>query len=297
MFEGGGVRAGVAGAKGILITYATNDWTFKGTRVVNLSGASTNIGVQFEAAGDTCLGCDIEGWQIGLALSPSGLDSNDGVEVAGGYFENNSRYHILVGYSGTSNAKSRGVSIHGVYFNNTLGSSGTQVCVELEQADGFSITGNEFRNCEVYNIRALSDATNQGADNGLIAANNVTGSAPNSLLGTNITLVDSGQLTQINSTANCSQAVNPANCGSNANGSVVIPAGSTSVTVNTTAVTAKSQVLVIFDSSLSSKLGVTCNTTFAAPFVSARTAGTSFNLAVNTAPSTNPACYSYTILN
>ena len=37
--------------------------------------------------------------------------------------------------------------------------------------------------------------------------------------------------------------------------------------------------------------------TFAAPFVSARTSGTSFNIAVTSAPSTNPACFSYAIIN
>ena len=51
------------------------------------------------------------------------------------------------------------------------------------------------------------------------------------------------------------------------------------------------------DSSLGTKNGVTCNATFVAPWVSARTAGTNFTVSLGTAPATNPACFSYTIKN
>ena len=76
-----------------------------------------------------------------------------------------------------------------------------------------------------------------------------------------------------------------------------IAATATTVVVDTTAITANSQIMLTFDSSLGTKLGVTCNTTYAAPRVSARTAGTSFTITVGTAPTTNPACYSYTVVN
>jgi len=97
--------------------------------------------------------------------------------------------------------------------------------------------------------------------------------------------------------ANCSSTTAPAVCGIAAAGSVNIAVGATSVAVNTTAVTANSQIVPIFDSSLGTKLGVTCNTTFAQPYVSARVAGTSFTVTVPTAPTTNPACFSYSITN
>jgi hypothetical protein len=99
--------------------------------------------------------------------------------------------------------------------------------------------------------------------------------------------------------SNCSSSAAPAVCGSAAAGSIVIAAAATTVTVNTTAVTANSQIFVMEDDSLGTKLGVTCNTGIltSPPEVTARTAGTSFVITTTTAPTTNPACYSYFIVN
>lgn len=97
--------------------------------------------------------------------------------------------------------------------------------------------------------------------------------------------------------ANCSSAAAPAVCGAATAGSVVIAAAASSVVVNTTRVTANSQITIQQDSSLSTRLAVTCNTTLSPPQVTARTAGTSFTIGTAVTPSANPACYSYTILN
>lgn len=96
---------------------------------------------------------------------------------------------------------------------------------------------------------------------------------------------------------NCSSAASPSVCGSAAAGSVVIAAAATSIVVDTTAVTATSQILIQDDSSLGTKLSVTCNTTLSPPQVTARTAGTSFTISTTVTPTTNPACYSYSIVN
>lgn len=96
---------------------------------------------------------------------------------------------------------------------------------------------------------------------------------------------------------NCIDSAGAAACGSASAGSVVIDAGSTSVVVSTTAVTANSQIFVQYDSSLGARLSVTCNTTPALPAVTARTAATSFTITVPAGPITDPACYSYRILN
>lgn len=112
-----------------------------------------------------------------------------------------------------------------------------------------------------------------------------------------------GTVTQptFNSTNNCSSSASPAVCGSAAAGSVVIATGQTTVVVNTTAVTANSQIFVIPDVSLGTKLSVTCNSdaTIAnfLPIVSARTAATSFTVTITGAVATNPACYSFVITN
>lgn len=99
------------------------------------------------------------------------------------------------------------------------------------------------------------------------------------------------------SDTNCSSTASPAVCGSAAAGSVTVDATATTKTVNTTAVTADSQIMLTVDSSLGSRLGVTCNTTIPVYSVSARTAGTSFVITVTVAPLTNPACFNYLIVN
>lgn len=96
---------------------------------------------------------------------------------------------------------------------------------------------------------------------------------------------------------NCSSAASPAVCATASAGSVVVAASATTVVVNTTAVTANSQIFLTFDSSLGTKLGVTCNTTQPALFgVTARTAATSFTITAS-APTTNSACFSFVIFN
>lgn len=103
--------------------------------------------------------------------------------------------------------------------------------------------------------------------------------------------------TLFGSETNCSSSAGPAVCAAAAAGSVIIPAAGTDVTVNTTAVTANSQIFAIFDQSLGTKLGVTCNSTTANPHIGARVAGTSFTIHANVSPITNPACFSYFIIN
>lgn len=95
----------------------------------------------------------------------------------------------------------------------------------------------------------------------------------------------------------CVSSASPAVCGASRAGFVTIAAAATSKVVNNSSVTANSQILLTFDSSLGTTLGVTCNTTLATPYVTARTAGTSFTITVGAAPSTNPACYDYVLVN
>jgi len=99
---------------------------------------------------------------------------------------------------------------------------------------------------------------------------------------------------------NCSSAASPAVCGSSSAGNFVIAAGATTLTINTTAVTASSQIFMQGDESLGTKLGVTCNTTITSlldPVVTSRTAGTSFSIATSATITVNPACFSYEIIN
>lgn len=146
-------------------------------------------------------------------------------------------------------------------------------------------------------------------DSGVFFGDPTTGSGLNTLVGigrASATVAQSqtdagtpaGFMASAYSTAtNCSSAASPAVCAASSAGSVVVAAAATTVVVNTTAVTANSQIFVFFDSSLSTKLGVTCNTTVPSVYgVTARTAATSFTITA-TAPVTDGACFSYLIVN
>lgn len=87
-------------------------------------------------------------------------------------------------------------------------------------------------------------------------------------------------------------------CGSAAAGSVTFPAQSTSMVVFTTLVTPQSQIFVMEDSSLSGVLGIPCNSTIGRVYqITGRTPGVGFRISASSAPSGNPACLSYHIVN
>jgi hypothetical protein len=168
--------------------------------------------------------------------------------------------------------------------NATATSNGT-----MNRQCNFTFTDMNIVNNTVY--AALTDAyslqplTNPTT---LIGAPNLSGNL--------------GNLLSASSIANCSSSASPAVCSGAATGSVTIAAGATLVVVDTTAVTAVSQIQIQFDETLGAKLGVTCNTSNASETagypVTARTPGTSFTIKASAAPSgTSPACLSYSITN
>lgn len=106
-----------------------------------------------------------------------------------------------------------------------------------------------------------------------------------------------------NTTAsNCSNAASPAVCGSAAAGAVALPTGITSVNlvVNTSLVTANSEIFLQSDDSLTIA-ATTCNSTLATLVgglaVTARTPGTSFTITYNGTIATNPLCVAYRLVN
>jgi hypothetical protein len=80
---------------------------------------------------------------------------------------------------------------------------------------------------------------------------------------------------------------------------VVVAASAATVVVDTTAVTANSEIFVQEDTTLGTALSVTCNTSNVTPtpYVSARTAATSFTITVSGSVTTNPLCLTYRIIN
>lgn len=128
--------------------------------------------------------------------------------------------------------------------------------------------------------------------------------------GTNISISCASGLCTVNWLApgtvstgsNCISAASPAVCGTASAGSIAIPTGAGStLTVNTTAVTANSQIFIYPDDTLGTRLGVTCNSTIATlaggSAITARTAGTSFTLTFNGTIAANPVCVGFLIVN
>jgi hypothetical protein len=98
--------------------------------------------------------------------------------------------------------------------------------------------------------------------------------------------------------SNCNSLTSPAHCGSAPAGSFVLEVGSTTAIVNTKAVTANSQILVIEDSSLGAKLHVSCDKTVGRTYmISDRSPGNSFTVSSSLAPTSHPACLSFQLLN
>jgi hypothetical protein len=188
-----------------------------------------------------------------------------------------------------------------VQFNNSSAFGGAAGIVYSGSGGGVTVAiqGETSGTALVITTNGASPAIGTaGAGDALEAPNGSSALrilANGNITGQNVTNI--AGMTSYGTGSNCSSSASPAVCGSSASGSVVVAAAATTVQVNTTAVTANSQVQLTFDSSLGTKLGVTCNTTVVQPTVSARTGGTSFTITVPTAPTTNPACFSYTIMN
>jgi hypothetical protein len=161
-----------------------------------------------------------------------------------------------------------------------FGTEGTEPSSIASGTSGFVM--DSTLHCPV----AWFNATNEGCVAALSAANAFTGATTLKTIGT---------------ATNCSSAASPAVCSSAASGSVALPTGTNpTLVVNTTAVTANSQILLTVDESLGTKLSVTCNTTLSTllnPVVTARTAATSFTFTIGAVIAANPACVSYTIIN
>ena len=98
--------------------------------------------------------------------------------------------------------------------------------------------------------------------------------------------------------SNCTSVDSPAKCEAAPAGSFLLAAGATIAKVNTTVVTAKSQILIIEDSSLGPLLGVSCNKTAGRTYmIMDRDPGRSFTVSSSLAPNYKPACLSFQLLN
>lgn len=254
------------------ITAIGTNWNINanGAEVRNtLLGDSTNTGAG--DTGDTAIG--------GLASAVGGS------ATAVGYSSNASAIQSTA--IGTSSAASASQATSVGYLANASGALATAIGYNSTATQSNALALGEGANATSVNAIELGVGTcgvNQGA----------------CVFGKQFFDNNSGgvKTPTYSTTTNCSSSAAPAVCSAAPAGSVVIAAAGTTVTVNTTAVTANSQIFIQEDSSLGTKLSVTCNTTLGRTYaITARTAGTSFTITSSAAPSTNPACMSYSIIN
>jgi hypothetical protein len=187
--------------------------------------------------------------------------------------------------------------------SSTTGAVGGTAVVNIYEGTDTFNTGTQsgaaaFADASLY---AESGSTPTMSIKGLTSGSSISAWSSNSTFPGDVTptlATMNGGITSLtySTLTNCSSS--GGTCVAAPAGSVSIAAAATTVTVATTKVTANSQIFVQEDSSLGTKLGITCNTTIARIYaVTARTPGTSFVITSSAAPITNPACLSYEIVN
>jgi hypothetical protein len=213
-------------------------------------------------------------------------------------------YFVSTNNSGIYATSGGGIGVQGNSSNYIGGlfTSGNYYGVQATSTNSYGVLGSSTSNIGVYGSSSSSTgvygATMTGSY-GVYGTGGSTAGVYGNATGSGYGVYSNGPIGAISykTASNCSSSASPGVCGSAAAGSVVVAAGATTVVVHTTAVTANSQIQLTFDSSLGAKLSVTCNTTPVQGTVSARTAGTSFTIMLPSAPTTKPACFSYSIVN
>jgi hypothetical protein len=293
-FKGGIISTSNQSASGVSLAPGCDNWTFVGTIVTGSSnsadGSSGGVGINVLGSGFVCVACSVGRWNFGITAGLGG--PVHGLELSGGSYEaEGGGAAIRIGGPGDPHWKAYGVSIHGAAIAAPmLIYSNPPFCVDLEQVNGFSIVGNTF-SCDRVILRALADDNQAflGADNGVVGPNDDTLSGSNyQLQGRDIAFFGTA----------CSTGASPANCGFASSGTVAIPAGAFTLTVNDPFVTATSRIAVREDMTLGPELGITCNTVGGRTYsITNKTPGTSFAVTAASAPAGNPACLTFHIEN
>lgn len=253
--------------------------------------------------------------QIGMTLTPTPAGSNGANYIRDNIFQNvwfNNIQTPIVSNGDFSN-KFTGITVDG-FSDSTVAVNGgfyndrLELTVHKEMSSNgtaLNVTGygnNIDLYCDIGQTAGNICLNDAGGGNHVVVSNlnltplgmtNATSYTENL---SPLPVADTVYLPATATATNCLSSASPAVCGSASAGSVAIPAGSSTLVVSTTAVTASSQILLTEDSSLGTRLNVACNTASgAAPRVAARIPGASFTIA--TAPLTNAICLSYLIIN
>lgn len=233
----------------------------------------------------------------------------DGVDAtsAGRYFVNIEAGAALIDIEGAQNTIINGSRFRNVVMASTsskLIMSGSRI-VPAGSGTTFTgsnhvITGTAFGGWVIYDT---------GVVGGVFCGNVTTGAGTVNTTDADTVICDMNvqalfpvglKTAKFASVTNCSDSAGDAACGAAPAGAFVIDAADTTTVVSTTAVTANSQIFLQVDSSLGTRLGVTCNTQDPGTFdirVTARTAATSFTVTADAGPTTNPLCVNFFVVN
>lgn len=113
----------------------------------------------------------------------------------------------------------------------------------------------------------------------------------------NATVLANTQSATYSTASNCLSLASPAVCGAAPTGLVSIAAAATTLTINTTAVTANSRIWLTYSMVGLGGIPPTNITTLPLPYVNAITAGTSFTIILPVAPATNSINVMYGFMN
>jgi hypothetical protein len=220
-----------------------------------------------------------------------------------------------VGYSGAPFAGGTGTTTVPLLYSNFSGASPSTWSTSgtVFGINAVSTFGGNFLDFHVAGGSSVFSVSDTGrfadaggavlarstSDSVAVLTTSTTGTGDQADFGSSSKVTNSGaaQFLTYLTVITCSSKASPAACSSAPSGTVAVPASGATLVVDSTAVTANSQIQLTFDSSLGTKLGVTCNTTIQQPTVSARTVGTSFTIAMPSTVITNPDCISYLIFN
>lgn len=261
----------VADNSWIVASAADNNPPYTGSGVLTTRGGGTNASSLLDSngaltpAGAKTISITATGRNslVGISLAPA--DATTTIQITG---------------SGTANKLAKFTA------TTTIGDS-------LLSDDGINttLTSGNF----LMQIGAVIDTIMSGVLNiGTTIANAITIGR----VGITTTIPGILSIGSFTTTSNCNSTTSPAVCGPAPAGSVALANGGTTLVVNATAVTANSQIFIMEDPSLATRLGITCNTGTGRNYViSARTPGTSFTIKSSNAPILTKACLSYWIVN
>jgi hypothetical protein len=144
----------------------TNAWDIGGVAATGGSAWST-VGLEISGSAAISIhGSNFSAYSTGVLIGGASDLVAHAVSLQGNYFEENSVNDIQVGITGQQTFKGQGVTIEGNYFN-CYAVVQTPVAIDVQQASGFVIQGNDFTNpCATAAVRQSTNGVSSSSVTG-----------------------------------------------------------------------------------------------------------------------------------